>query len=361
MPTEKCFNEVPSFPDGLQTIDLPRITLSKLLSPDQAEAASLFRASADLGFFLLDLCQTHLGDSLLKEAETAFDTSRAFYTMSNEEKAKFPLLPSNLGYKPIGGTKIENGKPDCCEIYGIAQDDLLGLTSPRNNPQPFENNRLVLTSCLKNMHSVATTILDHLSTHLDLPADTLSSKHSSSISTPSCLRFLHMPPQRPSEAQTSLVGHTDNGTVTILFNILGGLQILPPGLDGTNSDNWRWVRPEPGCAVVNFGDSMVQWTGGVIRSNMHRVVPPPGEQARCERYSFAYVLKPPGNASMKRLKGGDVIPIAQGVEDEVGDCTYDEFHSKKSKGLREGKNLAGTRGGTKMDNKVGINVEEVMA
>lgn len=361
MPTVEQFSKVPSFPDGLQALDLPRITLRKLLSGDETEASALFKASAELGFLLLDLRQANVGEILLKEAETAFETSRAFYSWSSEEKAKFPLLPSNLGYKPIGGTKIENGKPDCCEIFGFSQDDLLGLMEPRKNPEPFDTSRPVLKACVGDMHSIATTILNKLSTHLDLPEDTLSAKHSSSIPSPSCLRFLHMPPQQPSEAQTSLVGHTDNGTVTILFNILGGLQVLPPGLDGADTNNWRWVKPEPGCAVVNFGDSMVQWTGGVIRSNMHRVVPPPGRQAEFERYSFAYVLKPSGTESMKRLKGGNIIPVAQGNEDEAGDCTYDEFHSKKSKGIREGRNLAGTRGGMKMDGNVGVNVTEVVA
>ncbi|KAK4694431.1 hypothetical protein P7C71_g3159, partial [Lecanoromycetidae sp. Uapishka_2] len=361
MPTKKHLGNFPSFPDGLQTINLPRISLNSLLSGDEAEAAALFQASAGLGFFLLDLRETTVGENLLREAKTAFDTSRTFYAWSTDEKGKFPLLPSNLGYKAIGRTKIENGKPDCCEIYGVSQDDLLGLSEPRSNPEPFEVNRPVLKSCIKNMHSVTKTILDHLSKHLDLPPDTLSSMHSPSISSPSCLRFLHMPPQPPAEAQTSLVGHTDNGSVTILFNILGGLQILPPGLDGIDAKNWRWVRPEPGCAVINFGDSMVQWTGGVIRSNMHRVVPPPGEQAQCERFSLAYALKPPGNASMKRLKGGTVIPVVNGNEDEVRDCTYDEFHKKKSKGITEGKNLAGTRGGVKGDQEVGVNVKEVVA
>ena len=225
-------------------------------------------------------------------------------------------------------------------------DDLLGLVPPNSNPSAFENHRPLLTSCVKHMHSVASTILNHLSMHLSLPSQTLSSMHSLTKRSPSNLRFLHMPPQEASTAQTSLMGHTDNGSVTVLFNVVGGLQVLD------DTDSWRYVRPEPGHAIVNLGDTMVQWTGGVLRSNMHRVVPPPGAQSECPRFSMAYVLKPPYACRMERLKG-EGIPLGEGAEEEVG--TYEEFHAKKSKGIREGKNLVSSRGGGKKTEK-GVNV-----
>ena len=160
-----------------------------------------------------------------------------------------------------------------------------------------------------------------------------------------------MPPQPASAAQTSLMGHTDNGTVTVLFNIVGGLQVL----DETNS--WRYVRPEPGHAIVNIGDSMVQWTGGLLRSKWHRVVPPPGMQSEVSRFSMAYVLKPPFACRMERLKGGDV-PGSEGAEEDVG--TYEEFHARKSKGYREGKNLAGGGGGKETEKGLNVKVNEVV-
>ena len=152
-------------------------------------------------------------------------------------------------------------------------DDVLGLVPPNSNPSAFENHRPLLTSCAKDMHSVASTILNHLSTHLSLPSQTLSSMHSLTKRSPSNIRFLHMPPQEASTAQTSLMGYTDNGSVTVLFSVVGGLQVLD------DTDSWRYVRPEPGHAIVNLGVSMVQWTGGVLRSNMHRVVPLAGAQS----------------------------------------------------------------------------------
>lgn len=233
---------------------------------------------------------------------------------------------TQCSYKPIGGTKIEDGRPDRCEIYSLPMDDLLALAPAHGKPLAFAENLPLLTSCAKHLHRIARTILSHLSDRLVLPPRTLSSMHALTERSSSNLRFLHMPPQPASTAQTSLMGHTDNGSVTVLFNVVGGLQVL----DDTGS--WRYVRPEPGHAIVNLGDSMVQWTGGVLRSNMHRVVPAPGAQSGVPRFSMAYVLKPPYACRMERLKGEGIPCGEEGEEEEVG--TYEEFHAKKSKGIR---------------------------
>ncbi|CAD6565604.1 MAG: hypothetical protein ASARMPRED_007367 [Alectoria sarmentosa] len=360
MPTPECFTRIPPFPDDVPTVELQRVELRKLLSSgDAAESDALFEACTGLGFFRLDLRGCAEGESLLKETEAAFDVGREFYALSDEEKSRFPLLPSNLGYKPIGGTKIEDGRPDRCEIYSLPMDDLLALAPPTtsNHPPPFAKSRPLLTSCAKHMHSVAGTILTHLSAYLALPPRTLPSMHALTQRSPSNLRFLHMPPQqRGSAAQTSLMGHTDNGSVTVLFNVVGGLQILDGAADG-----WGYVRPEAGHAVINLGDSMVQLTGGVVRSNMHRVVPAPGAQSESPRFSIAYVLKPPYACRMERLKGEGIPCGEEGEEEEENVGTYEEFHAKKSKGIREGKNLVGSRGGKKTEKKVDVRVNEVMA
>ena len=42
--------------------------------------------------------------------------------------------------------------------------------------------------------------------------------------------------------------------MTILFNRLGGLQVLPPG----EGAEWCYVKPLAGHAIVNLGDAMVK-------------------------------------------------------------------------------------------------------
>jgi isopenicillin N synthase-like dioxygenase len=156
--------------------------------------------------------------------------------------------------------------------------------------------------------------------------------------------MLRYPPQPEGDRRAAFLGHTDLGTVTILFNVVGGLQILPPGLEA-KEENWRYVRPEPGCAIINLGDAMVEWTGGILRSNLHRVFFAPGAQAQCERYSLAYAIRPEGAISMKRLAvAGSVIPTLDDGEEDL-DCTADEWVTRKAIGLMSGKDTARSRGG----------------
>lgn len=61
-----------------------------------------------------------------------------------------------------------------------------------------------------------------------------------------------------------MIQHTDFGTVTLLVNVLGGLKILTPGKAPIDQQEWLYVRPIPGCLVVNLGDAVVQWTGGLL-------------------------------------------------------------------------------------------------
>lgn len=91
-------------------------------------------------------------------------------------------------------------------------------------------------------------------------------------------------PQPTDDRRPSLVGHTDLGSLTILFNITGGLQLLAPDSpDAKDERNWRYVQPVPGCAIVNLGDAMVEWTAGTLHSNMHRIAFAPGEQGTVPR------------------------------------------------------------------------------
>jgi len=63
---------------------------------------------------------------------------------------------------------------------------------------------------------------------------------------------------------------------------------------------------------------MVKFTNGLLRSNIHRVVSPPGEQASETRYSLVYFARPEDEVVLKRLEGSDVIPPLQEGQEEEG-------------------------------------------
>jgi isopenicillin N synthase-like dioxygenase len=171
---------------------------------------------------------------------------------------------------------------------------------------------------MRTAHSIVLFILRHIEKHLHLPAETLTSLHRQMQISGDQVRFVKSPPQPPSDMRTALGKHTDFGSITILFNRLGGLQILPPPslTPAGQNPEWTYVKPLPGHCIVNLGDAMVKFTNGLLRSNIHRVVSPPGEQAKETRYSLVYFSRPEDEVILKRLEGSDVIPELQEGEEE---------------------------------------------
>lgn len=64
------------------------------------------------------------------------------------------------------------------------------------------------------------------------------------------------------------------------------------------------MQPQLGCVIVNVGNSLVSFTGGALRSNLHRVTTPSGSQAGLERYSAVYFMQPEDDVLMRSLEDG---------------------------------------------------------
>ncbi|KAI0001539.1 hypothetical protein F4779DRAFT_622386 [Xylariaceae sp. FL0662B] len=79
---------------------------------------------------------------------------------------------------------------------------------------------------------------------------------------------------------------------------------LPSRKVSENDSSWLWVKPRPGCLIVNMDDAMVQWTGGLLRSNVYRISYVFGLQRFVERYSLALLARPKRNAIVRRIGGG---------------------------------------------------------
>lgn len=172
---------------------------------------------------------------------------------------------------------------------------------------------------MRHAHALVSLILTHLNIHLRLPPGTLTQLHRQTAVSGDQVRLIKAPPQPVSDRRTALGKHTDFGSLTILFNRLGGLQILPPpSLTPAGAEPaWTYVKPLPGHCIVNLGDAMVRFTNGLLRSNIHRVVSPPGEQAAETRYSLVYFARPEDEVVLRRLEGSDVIPeLKEGQENE---------------------------------------------
>ena len=189
---------------------------------------------------------------------------------------------------------------------------------------------------MHNSHALVRFILNQLNTHLHLPPSTLENLHRQTAISGDQVRLVRSPPQPPSDLKTALGKHTDFGSITILFNRLGGLQILPPPslVPVGQEPQWTYVKPLSGHCIVNLGDAMVKFTNGLLRSNIHRVVSPPGEQAKETRYSIVYFSRPEDEVILRRLEGSDIIPeLEEGDKDE--EMNSKEWIKLQAMGLRK--------------------------
>ncbi|KAJ5563709.1 hypothetical protein N7535_008873 [Penicillium sp. DV-2018c] len=317
---EELWERVPGnspFPDDVPTAPLLRLSSAKLLAGDRAEHERLFEACTDLGFFYLDLSDSEQGTSLLGDADHLFKVGERLFELSLEEKLKydFSAQKSYFGYKAQGVSLVDKqGNLDRNEFYNVAKDDILGISDPLPAPDLLHQSRAELGSFMRGSHAIVTLILNILNDQLALPKDTLSNLHRQQAVSGDVVRFVKAPPQPADDRRTALGQHTDFGSVTVLFNRLGGLQVLPPGAD----PDWVYVRPLPGHAIVNLGDAMVKFTNGLLRSNIHRVEAPPGLQAESTRYSLVYFARPEDSVLLRRLEGSERIPaLDDGQAEEV--------------------------------------------
>jgi isopenicillin N synthase-like dioxygenase len=193
----------------------------------------------------------------------------------------------------------------------ISKDDILSIGDPIQAPELINDNRPSLTSYIHANNAVLTTLFTSLARSLQLPDSAFTSLHRPTSPSGCHVRFIRAPPQPRNKRSLALGEHTDFGSLTILFNRVGGLQVLLPSIS-----DWVYVRPMPGCAIINLGDAMVKFSAGILRSNMHRVVAPPGAQENLVRYSLVYFSRPEYDVKMKRVEGGLVDQVAKDGEPE---------------------------------------------
>ncbi|EXJ94129.1 hypothetical protein A1O1_02522 [Capronia coronata CBS 617.96] len=309
------FEGAPPFPDDVPTAPLLRLSLARLIDRDPDEVDRFGRACEDLGFFYLDL--TGPGDSLLADADQLFRVGAELFDLPLKEKKKYDFMhkQSYFGYKGYGANVVDrSGNLDRNEFYNVSKDDIFGVSDPWPAPVVLDSRRALLKSFIGSAHGIVTLVLQLLNDRLNLPPNTLQDMHRLEGQSGDQVRFIKAPPQPLDDRRTSLGEHSDFGSVTVLFNRLGGLQVLPPGRDA----QWCYVKPLLNHAIINLGDAMVKFTNGLLRSNIHRVVAPPGEQADHTRYSLVYFNRPENDVLLKRLDGSDRIPPLEKDEVEEG-------------------------------------------
>lgn len=199
------------------------------------------------------------------------------------------------------------------EFINVSKDDALAYpqvvyrTYPSTVNARMENT---IAPFVRKGLEVTYVTLNIFNDKLGLPKGTLERLHDMEEHSGSETRCIRSPPTQVKEAMKNptLGAHTDFGSLSFLHNRLGGLQVLPPG-----HDEWSYIRPIPGHAVCNIGDALSLFSGGILQSNIHRVVTPPGVQAEYERWSLVFFTRP-GNPKILRALVESSHAIAEAVK-----------------------------------------------
>ncbi|KAF2723628.1 oxidoreductase [Polychaeton citri CBS 116435] len=233
-----------------------------------------------------------------------FRLSEAFFSASTEVKQAVSISSNkagkNHGWLSRGVEKLDpqsQQRPDVKEAFNLGQPIGLGKYE-QPIPEPLEPYVMTLYNFQNACHQLCQRILRHLATALGIDEDWFATRHEQPDERSSTVfRMLFYPQQDTSfeEGVDIRAGaHSDYGSITLLFQLPG-----QPGLEiKALSGEWTAVPvnpnnddSEPLPILVNIGDLLQDWTGGLLKSTVHRVIFPK-EEAGGDRYSMAYFCHP---------------------------------------------------------------------
>lgn len=283
------FDGIPPFPEDLPLAPIAIISHAKLLDGDKDEAVRLLTAAKTHGFLYLNLQDTPQGKTFLDEAEQLHAVAKEAFAIPLHEKLPHALERgvSLFGYKPAGTVKTTDPdqRRDTTEFFCVSKDYVHNIArenirgTPITYPPQITTHTPLFQSFTRHGHACGLLVLRTLALQLGLPADSFD--HLNRFDQPSgdhC-RLTHKPPSPPnpdgsvsSSSTLGLPSHTDFGSVTVLFNWLGGLQVESHidspsttttdskegrggegGGEGVQQREWQWVKPLLGHAIVNLG------------------------------------------------------------------------------------------------------------
>ncbi|KAJ7213289.1 hypothetical protein C8J57DRAFT_1453960 [Mycena rebaudengoi] len=324
---------LPEFPADVPTHPLLVVDYALLRAGDPSEIAKLWGAATGLGFWYL---KNHGADDLV---EAMFNMGAETMKLPMEEKLQFEQgdAGNSFGYKAAGANAVDaSGQPDTVEFINVAKDDALAWPQQARRAYPFTvgaHMPTAVTPFVKKSIEVNNTLLQIFNDQLKLPPDALLKRHTMEDFSGSETRCIKNPPSPNAPFKIAIGAHTDFGTLSFLHNRLGGLQVLVPG-----AEEWQYIRPLPGHAICNIGDALALFSGGILRSNLHRVVPPPGKQAQFERWSLVYFTRPGNNIVLRALVEdskliADAVARTPDRNFDTG-CTALEWFSRRIKNQR---------------------------
>jgi isopenicillin N synthase-like dioxygenase len=264
---------------------------------------------------------TGLG-SIPREAIAAVEASRAFFSLSEREKALVQWSGAGPweGWQPLyagGGDSL------LLERFEVAlpNPDLFG--SPSEWVGTFarwpEEPASLATSWgvyYRSLWALTERIIAMIIDDLGLPADDLAAWTEHQFSN-LCVNHYLAQDDAPAPGQVRQKAHTDHGGLTLLW--ADG----SPGLEAQlGGGAWRPIVFPPDALLLQAGDLLHLWSRGTIPANNHRVANPPrgAEVTQVDRYSMVFFHHPdldtwvqPPSADAAGIRARDHVMARQRV------------------------------------------------
>jgi len=319
---------LPPFPDDVHAHPLLVIDYELLKADDANERQRLWTAATALGFWYL---KNHGSEELV---ENMFAMGEETMKLPMDVKLKFEQGDDgrSFGYKAAGANATdEYGNLDTVEFINVARDDALTFPTPTHRTYPPTVDARMpgtVTPFVKASMEITRVLIDCLGRQMGLPKGALDSVHSETEYSGSETRVIKNPPvgeKGITNGKVAIGAHTDFGSLSFLHNKLGGLQVLVPG-----TSEWQFIKPIPGHAICNIGDALKILSGGLLVSNMHRVIPPPGQQAFHTRWSLVYFSRPGNSVILEPLMASS--PMIAKAMSEMSPEEQEKFHTGSTAG-----------------------------
>ncbi|HET8943079.1 MAG TPA: 2OG-Fe(II) oxygenase family protein, partial [Rudaea sp.] len=221
------------------------------------------------------------------------DAFVGFFALPTDVKMKYHLKGTGgaRGYTPFGVETAKDSKySDLKEFWHIGRElppdsQFSALMAPNVWPEEVPEFRANGLALYRALDALGSRVLRALALHIQLPEGFFDDKTNFGNSI---LRPIHYPPITSENIPNVRAGaHEDINFITLLVGAsAAGLEVK------SHSGQWVPFTADADTIVVNIGDMLQRLTNHVYPSTTHRVVNPPGEQARQPRYSVPFFLHP---------------------------------------------------------------------
>jgi isopenicillin N synthase-like dioxygenase len=270
------------------TAQIPTLDIRRYDSDRAAFVAELGAAYREWGF--AGIRGHGIAQSLI---DSAYDAFTRFFALPADVKMKYHLKGAGgaRGYTPFGiETAKDSRYPDLKEFWHIGRElprdsKFADIMPPNVWPAEISGFRESGYALYEALDALGTRVLRALALHIDLSEHFFDDKTNVGNSI---LRPIHYPPITTPDIPNVRAGaHEDINFITLLVGAsAAGLEVK------SHKGEWVPFTAEADTIVVNIGDMLQRLTNHVYPSTTHRVVNPPGEQARKPRYSVPFFLHP---------------------------------------------------------------------